>query len=67
MELDIFMIKIALFYEDVFNRANLRDPMCKICPTEADWENARLIIGKLQLFYKATEMLLGSKYPAIKI
>lgn len=61
------MIETALFYKDVFNSAKLRDLLCKICPTEIDWEMTYLIIEKLQLFYETTEIFSSSKYPTPNI
>ncbi|KAJ9541894.1 hypothetical protein OSB04_028400 [Centaurea solstitialis] len=61
------MLSVALVYKNVFKRLKERDPLYKSLPTERDWELASNICGKLQVFYKVTLMLSGTKYPTANI
>ncbi|XVF21307.1 hypothetical protein REPUB_Repub12eG0079700 [Reevesia pubescens] len=57
------MLQTALLYKDVFSRTKLREPLCKILPTDEDWNMAKVISEKLQIFYNVTETFSGTKYP----
>lgn len=61
------MLQTSLIYRDVFARLKYRDSQYKICPTEDDWEVAREICEKLELFHTATKLFSGTKYPTANV
>jgi len=48
------MINVAIIYKDVFRRLKQRESQYKSLPTERDWEFAKEICDRLQLFYEVT-------------
>ncbi|XP_024984077.1 zinc finger BED domain-containing protein RICESLEEPER 2-like [Cynara cardunculus var. scolymus] len=61
------MISVAIVYKDVFQRLHQRESQYKSLPTQRDWEFAKEICDRLQLFYEVTVMFSGSKYPATNV
>ncbi|KZV52419.1 hypothetical protein F511_34564, partial [Dorcoceras hygrometricum] len=61
------MLNTALEYKDVFSRLKHRESLYKRVPTEEDWSKVREISLKLEIFYDATELFSGIKYPTINL
>ncbi|KAE8707024.1 hypothetical protein F3Y22_tig00110387pilonHSYRG00637 [Hibiscus syriacus] len=65
MELYFFMLSVVIRYKDVFTQLKRRESRYTCLPTELDWELAKEIYERLQLFYEATLMFSGNKYPTM--
>ncbi|KAI3513058.1 hypothetical protein L1887_20383 [Cichorium endivia] len=61
------MLSVAIVYKDVFKRLKQRESKYKCLPSERDWELAKEICDRLQLFYEVTTMFSGSKYPTANV
>ncbi|KAG6518550.1 hypothetical protein ZIOFF_022029 [Zingiber officinale] len=61
------MLNIALEYEVVFARLKQRETLYKRVPTQEDWSKVRDISSKLEMFFDATELFSGTKYPTINL
>ncbi|KAG6503414.1 hypothetical protein ZIOFF_035727 [Zingiber officinale] len=61
------MLNTALEYEAVFARLKQRETLYKRVPTQEDWSKVRDISSKLELFFDATELFSGTKYPTINL
>ncbi|KAL6221029.1 hypothetical protein ACLB2K_008781 [Fragaria x ananassa] len=59
------MLQIAVEYRTVFLALKTRE--YKDVPSEQDWNLVVEIAEKLQLFFKATELLSGTKYPTANL
>ena len=57
------MLSTALIYKIIFFRLAKREASYTCLPTEYDWEVAKDICGRLELFYSMTEFFSGRKYP----
>ena len=57
------MLETAIEYKEIFPRLKLRDKSYTFVPSDQDWEMATIIAQKLKIFYEATELFFGSKYP----
>ena len=57
------MLSTALIYKDVFSHLAKCETSYTCLPTEYDWEVAKDICGRLELFYSVTEFFSGLKYP----
>ena len=57
------MFSIALIYKDVFSRLAKRETSYTCLPYDHDWEVAKDICGRLELFHSVTEFFSGRKYP----
>ena len=57
------MLSTALIYKIIFFRLAKREASYTCLPTEYDWEVAKNICGRLELFYSMTEFFSGRKYP----
>ncbi|KAI8563870.1 hypothetical protein RHMOL_Rhmol03G0142700 [Rhododendron molle] len=57
------MLQTAIEYKDVFSRLKIRESQYKSCPQDSDWEVAKEVCERLEVFYKATEVFSGTKYP----
>lgn len=58
------MLETVFAYREVFSRLRRLNSQVKLpLPCETEWELARMLCEKLQVFYKATELLLGRNYP----
>lgn len=57
------MLETALSYRNVFSRLKLKESQYKSCPGESDWNMAEDICARLEIFYKATLLFSGTKYP----
>ena len=57
------MLSTAIDYKDVFPRLSHREPQYKYVPNDLDWNLAKEICERLELFYEVTEMFFGTKYP----
>ena len=56
------MLVSALPYLEVFKRLTQREPQYKSLPSDDDWKMATEICEKLEIFYKVTELFLGTQY-----
>lgn len=61
------MLQSVLPFKDVFERLGEKDIQYKSLPSENDWLLAREICTRLKMFYEATEMFSGTKYPTINL
>ncbi|XP_022865255.1 zinc finger BED domain-containing protein RICESLEEPER 2-like [Olea europaea var. sylvestris] len=61
------MIHTALLYKELFPRLRQREPHYRSVPSESDWELATEICDKLEIFYEATELFSGTKYPTANL
>ncbi|KAH7867443.1 hypothetical protein Vadar_033479 [Vaccinium darrowii] len=57
------MLATAIEYRDVFSRLKIRENQYKSCPKDTDWDVAKEVCERLEVFYKATEVFSGTKYP----
>ena len=57
------MLKTALAYENVFPRLKLFESHYVLVPSEAEWETAKDVCDRLELFYNVTELFSGTRYP----
>ena len=57
------MLQTALEYKDLFPRLKIRDPNFSCEPSDYDWMIAATIAEKLEVFYDATKLFSGRKYP----
>ncbi|KAI8554868.1 hypothetical protein RHMOL_Rhmol05G0130200 [Rhododendron molle] len=58
-----FMLQTAIEYKDVISRLKICESQYKSCPRDSDWEVAKEVCERLEVFYKATEVFSGTKYP----
>ncbi|XP_022891877.1 zinc finger BED domain-containing protein RICESLEEPER 2-like [Olea europaea var. sylvestris] len=61
------IIHTALLYKELFPRLRQREPHYRSVPSESDWELATEICDKLEIFYEATELFSGAKYPTANL
>jgi hypothetical protein len=61
------MIKTALLYKAVFERAKLCDPKYKCLPSEDDWIRAQKLCERLEVFHEVTELFSSTKYPTANL
>ncbi|XP_042380427.1 zinc finger BED domain-containing protein RICESLEEPER 2-like [Zingiber officinale] len=61
------MLNTALEYEAVFAHLKQRETLYKRVPTQEDWSKVRDISSKLEMFFDATELFSGTKYPTINL
>ena len=61
------MLVSALPYLEVFKRLTQREPQYKSLPSDDDWKMATEICEKLEIFYKVTELFLGTQYPTSNV
>ena len=57
------MLKNALAYKIVFPRLKLFESHYVLVPSEAEWETAKDVCDRLELFYNVTELFSGTRYP----
>ena len=57
------MLSTALIYKDVFSRLAKSETSYTCLPYDHDWEVAKDICGRLELFHNVTEFFFGRKYP----
>ena len=57
------MFSTTLIYKDVFPRLTKRETSYTCLPHDYDWELAKDICGRLELFHSVTEFFSGRKYP----
>ena len=57
------MLKTALAYKNVFPRLKLFESHYVLVPSEAEWETAKGVCDRLELFYNVTELFFGTRYP----
>ncbi|XP_052197185.1 zinc finger BED domain-containing protein RICESLEEPER 2-like [Diospyros lotus] len=61
------MLKTALVYKSVFPRFKLFESQYKNVLSDMDWETAKDVRDRLELFYNVTELFPGTKYPTANI
>ncbi|GJS47828.1 zinc finger BED domain-containing protein RICESLEEPER 2-like protein [Tanacetum coccineum] len=52
---------------DVFTRLKQRDSHYKTLPSPLEWENARVICKKLEVFHNVTAIFSGTRYPTANL
>uniref|UniRef100_A0ACD5VWK2 Uncharacterized protein n=1 Tax=Avena sativa TaxID=4498 RepID=A0ACD5VWK2_AVESA len=57
------MINLALRYRRAFDALERQDPQYTYAPSAAEWDEAKAICKLLRVFYEATKVISGSKYP----
>ena len=57
------MLKNALAYKNVFPRLKLFESHYVLMPSKAEWETAKDVCDRLELFYNVTELFSGTRYP----
>ena len=57
------MLSTALIYKDVFSRLAKCEASYTCLPHDYDWEVAKDICGRLELFYSVTKLFSVHKYP----
>ncbi|CAN1141104.1 Zinc finger BED domain-containing protein RICESLEEPER 2 [Linum perenne] len=57
------MLSTALLYKDAFGRLKQRNSSYVTLPSEDEWDMAKDICSKLQLFYEVTKVFSRSTYP----
>ncbi|KAH1232494.1 Zinc finger BED domain-containing protein RICESLEEPER 2 [Glycine max] len=57
----------ALPFLEVFKHWTQRDPQYKSLSSDDDWKMATEICEKLEIFYKVTELFLGTQYPTSNV
>ena len=57
------MLSTALIYKDVFSRLAKCEASYTCLPHDYDWEVAKDICGRLELFHNVTEFFSGHQYP----
>ena len=63
MKVPYLMLKTALAYKNVFPRLKLFESHNVLVPSEAEWETAKDVCDRLELFYNVTELFFGTRYP----
>lgn len=61
------MIKIALRYRRAFDALERQDPQYIYAPSAEEWEEAKAVCKLLVVFYEATKVISGSKYPTANL
>lgn len=61
------MLVVALAYKDVFIRLKTREHLYTSLPTTGEWEIAKEICNRLEIFNRVTEMFSGTQYPTTNI
>ncbi|XP_042472454.1 zinc finger BED domain-containing protein DAYSLEEPER-like [Zingiber officinale] len=61
------MLNTALEYEAMLARLKQRETLYKRVPTQQDWSKVRGIYSKLEIFFDATELFSGTRYPTINL
>ena len=59
------MLSTALIYKDVFSRLAKRETSYTCLPNDHDWEVAKDICGRLELFHSVTEFFSGRSTPQL--
>ena len=57
------MLSTALIYKDVFSHLAKHEASYTCLPHDYDWEVAKDICGRLELFYSVTKLFSVHKYP----
>ena len=57
------MLSTIIDYKDVFPRLSHRKPQYKYVHNDLDWNLAKEICKRLELFYEVSEIFFGTKYP----
>ncbi|CAN1172958.1 Putative AC transposase [Linum perenne] len=61
------MLSTAMLYKDAFGRLKIRNPSYVTLPSEDEWDMAKEICSKLELFYEVTQIFSGSTYPTANL
>ena len=61
------MLQTALMYKEVFPKLAKRKKNYKCLPNDDEWEKAREICDKFEVFYEVTLLFAGTKFPTVKI
>ena len=63
LEFNLLNVFYALIYKDVFSRLAKHETSYTCLPYDYDWELAKDICGRLELFHSVIEFFSGHKYP----
>ena len=55
------------FIKEFFSRLKQRDSHYKTLPSDCEWDFAKAICEKLEIFFRVTELFSGTKYPATNL
>ncbi|KAH6800327.1 hypothetical protein C2S52_000791 [Perilla frutescens var. hirtella] len=61
------MLLVALAYKDVFIRLKTREDLYKCLPTTGEWDDAKEICCRLEVFNRVTEIFSGTQYPTTNV
>ena len=61
------MLSTALIYKDFFSRLAKHEASYTCLPLDNDWEVAKYICGRLELFYSVIELFSSRKYPTTNL
>uniref|UniRef100_A0ACD5XNB0 Uncharacterized protein n=5 Tax=Avena sativa TaxID=4498 RepID=A0ACD5XNB0_AVESA len=61
------MINIALRYRRAFDALERQDPQYTYAPSATEWDEEKAICKLLRVFYEATKVISGSKYPTTNL
>jgi hypothetical protein len=55
------------FIKEFFSRLKQRDSHYKTLPSDCEWDFAKAICEKLEIFFRVTELFSSTKYPATNL
>uniref|UniRef100_A0ACD6AFF9 Uncharacterized protein n=1 Tax=Avena sativa TaxID=4498 RepID=A0ACD6AFF9_AVESA len=61
------MITVALRYRRAFDALERQDPQYSYAPSASEWEEAKAVCKLLGVFFEATKVISGSKYPTANL
>ncbi|KAH7859226.1 hypothetical protein Vadar_033361 [Vaccinium darrowii] len=61
------MLATAIEYRDVFSRLKIRENQYKSCPKDTDWDVAKEVCERLEVYYKAIEVFNAKKVSNLKL
>uniref|UniRef100_A0ACD5TPM0 Uncharacterized protein n=1 Tax=Avena sativa TaxID=4498 RepID=A0ACD5TPM0_AVESA len=61
------MLNIALKHRRAFDALERQDPQYMYAPSAAEWDEAKAVCKLLRVFYEATKVISGSKYPTTNL
>ncbi|XP_019160756.1 PREDICTED: zinc finger BED domain-containing protein RICESLEEPER 2-like [Ipomoea nil] len=61
------MLVVALKLKDAFPIFAQREPSYKCCPSLEDWTRIQDVLSILEVFYEATQVISGTKYPTSNV
>ncbi|WVZ61995.1 hypothetical protein U9M48_011797 [Paspalum notatum var. saurae] len=61
------MLDTAKKFRQVFNSLEIQDPNYTFNPSHEEWDNAATVCRLLKVFYEATNVISGTKYPTANL